>query len=145
LRYRLLVVAALLVVLTGCAMGPNYKRQPVQTPPQYRHPAQATSPAAKESLADLKWADLFHDETITNLVRTALTQSYDLQAVTERVLQARAQLGITRSQLAPQLSASASFTAARTSGLGPYYIPPNALLASSYTQAGLNLSWEIDV
>jgi len=126
-------------------MGPNYKRQRVQTPPQYRHPAEATSPAAKESLADLKWADLFHDEAITNLVRTALAQSYDLQAVTERVLEARAQLGITRSQLAPQLSASGSYTAARTSGLGPYFIRPDALLAASYTQAGFNLSWEVDV
>ncbi len=142
---RLLIITPFLVMLTGCAMGPNYKRQTVQVPPQYRHPAQATSPPGKESLADLAWADLFHDETITNLVRTALRQSYDLQAITERVLEARAQLGITRSQLAPQLSASGSYTAVRTSGLGPYFIPPGARLAASYTQAGLNLSWEVDV
>jgi NodT family efflux transporter outer membrane factor (OMF) lipoprotein len=145
LRRRLLAVVPLLLILTGCAMGPNYKRQTVQLPPQYRHPAQGTAAAAKESLANVAWADLFHDDTITNLVRTALKQSYDLQAVTERVLQARAQLGITRSQLAPQLSASGSFTAARASGLGPYFIPPQAVLASSYTQAGFNLSWELDV
>ncbi|MFL6450018.1 MAG: efflux transporter outer membrane subunit [Bryobacteraceae bacterium] len=142
---RGLGIAPLLVVLTGCAMGPNYKRPTVQTPTQYRQPAQASVPAGKNSMADLAWVDLFHDETITNLVRTALRQSYDLQAVTERVLQARAQLGITRSQLAPQLSASVSHTTARTSGLGPYFIPPASFLAASYTQAGLNLNWEIDV
>src|SRR4051794_2125624 len=145
LNARGLGIAPLLVVLTGCALGPNYKRPKVQTPTQYRQPAQASVPAGKNSMADLAWVDLFHDETITNLVRTALRQSYDLQAVTERVLQARAQSGITRSQLAPQLSGSVSHTSARTSGLGPYFIPPASFLAASYTQAGLNLNWEIDV
>ena len=137
-------VACLLVVLAGCAVGPNYKRPAVQTPAQYRQPAPADAnpPADKSSLADLAWADLFHDETVTNLVRTALRQSYDLQAVTQRVLEARAQLGITRSQLAPQLSASGSYTSSRTSSNGQFnFVQP----AQSYTQAGVNLSWEVDV
>src|ERR1035438_3876888 len=34
-------VACLLVVLAGCAVGPNYKRPAVQTPAQYRQPAPA--------------------------------------------------------------------------------------------------------
>jgi NodT family efflux transporter outer membrane factor (OMF) lipoprotein len=130
-----------ILLLSGCAIGPNYKRPVVQTPTQYRQP-DPPQQIDKKSLADLAWADLFRDETITNLVRTALRQSPDLQIATERVLAARAQLGITRSQLFPQLSASGSFNAVRTSAIGafPFIIPD-----VSYTQAGLDLSWELDV
>jgi NodT family efflux transporter outer membrane factor (OMF) lipoprotein len=130
-----------LLFLSGCAMGPNYKRPAVQTPAQYRQPAPPPQ-LDKKSLADLGWADLFRDDTITNLVRTALRQSPDLQIAIERALAARAQLGVTRSQQFPQLSASGSFNTVRTSRIGafPFVIPD-----VSYTQAGLNLSWEVDV
>lgn len=143
---RCLAAFSLCVFLTGCAVGPNYKRPVVQTPAQYRQPEPVTGPAEKASLSDVAWANLFQDEVITNLVKTALAQSHDLEAATQRVLEARAQLGITRSQLAPQVTASGSFTAARTSSIGSYnFIPPGTNLADSYTQAGLNVSWELDI
>lgn len=136
---------ACLSLLTSCAVGPNYKRPAVNTPAQYRQPTPVT-PAEKQSLADTAWANLFQDQVITNLVQTALRQSNDLGAATQRVLEARAQLGITRSQLSPQISASGGFTAARTSSIGSFnFIPPGSNLAVSYTQAGLNLAWEVDV
>ena len=108
--------------------------------------APVTEPPGKSSLSDLAWANLFQDEVITRLVKTALVQSNDLEAATQRVLEARAQLSITRSQLAPQITASGSFTAARTSSIGSFnFIPAGTNLADSYTQAGLNLSWELDI
>ena len=144
---RLSAVAVVLCTfLTGCAVGPNYKRPSVQVPAQYRQPSPAPGTPRNGSLADVAWASLFRDDVITNLVKTALAQSQDLKAASERVLEARAQLGITRSQLAPQITASAGFTAARTSSIGSFnFIQPGTNLAVSYTQAGLNLSWELDV
>jgi multidrug efflux system outer membrane protein len=142
----LVSVALLLGLLTGCAIGPNYQRPVVPTPAVYRQPAQTTAPPDKASLADVAWANLFQDQVITGLVQTALKQSNDLDAATQRVLEARAQLGITRSQLAPQISASGSFNATRSSSIGSFnFIPPGTNLAVSYTQAGFNLSWELDV
>ncbi len=142
----LVAIVVLSSFLTGCAVGPNYKRPVVQTPAQFRQPVPDTVPADRASLADIAWARLFQDEVITNLVKTALAQSHDLEAATQRVLEARAQLGITRSQLAPQITASGSFTAARTSSVGSFnFIPPGTNLAVSYTQAGLNVSWELDI
>lgn len=141
-------IAALIVVsllLGSCAVGPNYKRPAVSAPAQYRQPVPVAT-ADKHSLADVTWASLFQDEVIDNLVKTALQQSNDLQAATQRVLEARAQLGITRSQLAPQVSASGAFTAARTSSIGSFnFIPAGTNLAVSYTQAGFNLAWEADI
>lgn len=134
------------LLLTSCAVGPNYKRPVVQTPSAYWQPHPAGEPIASGSVSDLAWANLFHDEVITQLVKKALVQSNDLEAATQRVLEARAQLGITRSQLAPQVSASGSFTAARTSSIGSFnFIPPGSNLSDSYTEAGLNLSWELDI
>ncbi|MBV8896223.1 MAG: efflux transporter outer membrane subunit, partial [Acidobacteriaceae bacterium] len=143
---RSLTALILCLFLTSCAVGPNYKRPVVQTPAQYRQPLAPTGPADKTSLSDVAWSQLFQDEVITNLVKTALAQSNDLEAATQRVLEARAQLGISRSQLAPQVTASGGFTASRTSSIGSFnFIPAGDNLAVSYTQAGLNLSWELDI
>ena len=143
---RSALTALALLCLTGCAMGPNYKRPRIQSPAQYRQPVPVTEPVSKASLADVPWTGLFGDEVITNLVRTALRQSNNLEAATERVLEARAQLGVVRSQLAPQLTASGGYAATRTSSVGSFnFIPPGSNLAVSYTQAGINLAWEIDV
>ncbi len=143
---RATIIPLLAVAFTGCAIGPKYTRPVVATPAQYRQPAPVTEPADKNSLADVTWTALFQDQTVTNLVKIALAQSNDLEAATQRVLQARAQLGITRSQLLPQVTASGSWTASRGSSIGSYnFLPASTNLSTSYTQAGFNLSWELDV
>src|SRR5579864_4882409 len=91
-----ILLAAL--VLSGCAVGPNYHRPAVQTPPAFRGPdqSQQTEPQTA-SFADLPWWQVFHDPQLQELIRTALKQNYDLQLAVERVNAARAQVGITRS------------------------------------------------
>src|SRR5499427_8680047 len=83
-RARLLVPLILLV--SGCPLGPNYRRPDVNAPPVYRD---QSSPALQASLADLPWWDLFKDETLKGLVETSLTNNYDLAAAVSRVEQAR--------------------------------------------------------
>ncbi len=101
--------------------------------------------------APLPWpirsgSDLFKDDKLTELVNRALAQNYDLRIAAARVLEARAQLGITRAQLFPQLSGAASFSAVRGSSVGSYnFIPTGTNLDVSYTQAGFTLGWELDV
>ena len=69
------------------------------------------------------------DEVITNLVKTALSQSHDLEATTQRVIQARAQLGISRSQLAPNITAAGSYNATRSSSIGSFVsLQPGTIL-----------------
>ncbi len=143
---RLLLLAALFS--TGCAVGPNYHRPVVSAPPQFRGAPDAPPPGATNapSLADTKWFDLFHDDQLTSLVRTALAQNYDVRIASARVLEARAQLGITRSQQLPSLNGSASFTTALPSSIGPStFIPRGTDLSSSYLQTGFSLGWELDV
>ena len=77
---------------------------------------------------------------------TALEKNFDVRIAAERVLEARAQYGITRANLLPTLDATGSFTASRSSSIGSFpFIAPGTNLATSYTQAGLQLSWELDL
>jgi NodT family efflux transporter outer membrane factor (OMF) lipoprotein len=138
MRGYFLVVSAL--TLSGCAVGPNYQRPKIDTPTQFRD-----EPATSQSLSDTKWFDLFKDEKLTDLVKTALAQNYDMQIASARVLEERAQLGIVRADQFPNLSASAGATVQRASSIGSInFIPAGLNLASSYITVGLNSNWELD-
>jgi NodT family efflux transporter outer membrane factor (OMF) lipoprotein len=146
MRHLLFVPLLGVLLLTSCAMGPNYTRPQVPVPPQFHDAAQTPATPTKDSIANLSPFDLFHDPTLTTLLRTALAQNNDLKIAAERVLEARAQYGIARSNLFPSLDATGQFTATRASSVGSYtFVPPGLNLAASYTQAGFALSWEVDL
>src|SRR5260370_23668779 len=134
-------------LLTGCTVGPNYHRPAIQTPDAFRSPVPtpANDPA---SLADLKWWEVFKDEKLQELERTALVQNYDLRDAVARVEAARASLGITRSNQFPNLDASADISTIRISRNGQTPLPA-ALVPSqnrTFGSATLNLlSFELDI
>ena len=108
-----LILGALLTasLVTGCKVGPNYKRPSVATPSTYHDFSQNPQAEAQAaSYADLPWWQVFQDPVLQDLIRTALKQNYDLQIATERINQARDQLTVTRSSLFPQVSADSNFT-----------------------------------
>jgi multidrug efflux system outer membrane protein len=121
-------------------VGPNYHRPAVSVPAQF-----PGEPAAAASIADQKWFDLFQDAELRQLVSTALKNNFDVRIAAERVLQARAQYGIQRANLLPTLDAQGSYTSSRTSLIGSFPFPPGTPSAFSYTQAGLQLNWELDL
>ena len=127
----------------GCAVGPNYKRPAVPVPAAYRG---APAAAADGSIADKKWAELFGDETLNRLIGSALERNFDLRMAAERVQEARAQFGITRAQQFPFVDVQAGYTAARSSSIGSFrFIQRGTDLSASYAQAGIAVSWELDL
>ncbi len=139
MKTRWIIAGLMLILLTGCRAGTNYHRPAVETPTVFRGGADVTPPADPSSLADQKWSEVFQDEQLQNLIRTALEQNYDVRIAASRVLQARAQLGVTRADQFPTLAAGAAATNQRTPGSGP--IPA---IETSPSQADLTLSWEAD-
>jgi multidrug efflux system outer membrane protein len=96
--------------LAGCMVGPNYHRPVIQTPAAYRDLPENPQPQVQAaSYADLPWWQVFQDPKLQELIRTALKQNYDLQLAAERIIAARAQLAITRSNLFPQVQGNANF------------------------------------
>jgi len=134
--------ALVVALLAGCTLGPNYSRPNITTPENHRG---VNGPAAPESLADLPWWELFRDATLQDLTREALSNNYDLRAAAARVEQARAQIGITRSFLYPQLSARGEGSVEQVSRKSE----PSQTLTADRTARniflGLNLAWELDV
>jgi multidrug efflux system outer membrane protein len=135
------------ILLTGCTVGPNYRRPAIAAPAAFRAPA-PLPPGESSSLADLKWFEVFKDEKLQEFVRTALTQNYDLRDAVARVEAARAELGITRSEQYPNFDASADITTTRFSRNGSLRLPANLVPAQNRTfgSAALNLlSFEVDI
>src|SRR5438552_11808615 len=129
---KLTLLIAVTLVLSGCVMGPNYQRPKLDTPAAFRG---ADAGAGKDSLADTRWSDLFKDPVLTDLITTALQQNYDVRIAAERVLEARAQLGISDSDLLPTLDLNGSFAANRNSLVGSnQFLPKGVSNDVSYTQ-----------
>ena len=100
-----LLAMAACALLAGCMVGPNYHRPVVAAPPSYRGQA-ANSPvqASVASLGNEQWWTVFRDPVLQQLIRTALKQNYDVRIAATRVVQAQAEVGITRSNEFPTAS-----------------------------------------
>ncbi len=98
-RCGALSVAILIAMLvSGCTVGPNYKRPAVATPQAYRG---EKTVASQTSFGEERWADVFQDAQLQKLIHTALVQNYDVRIAATRVAQAQAQLTIARSAQYP--------------------------------------------
>jgi multidrug efflux system outer membrane protein len=133
--------AALLasVCVAGCTVGPNYKRPPVDAPDAFRGQTAPPPASPNASLGDEKWWDVFQDEALQPLIRTALAQNDDVRLAAARILEAQAQLGITRADRFPTVSAGVDVLGER----------PAVALGFPSTNAGAievqgSASWEPD-
>jgi len=110
-RIRTLGLAIVGALSSACVVGPNYVKPALPAPDAIRGSQPATTGPA---IADAKWWEVFQDEQLQALIRTALTQNEDLQIAAARVLEAEAQFGITRADQYPTVTAEADAGAART-------------------------------
>jgi len=91
------------------------------------------------SLGDQKWWDVFKDEQLQSLIRTALQQNYDVRIAGARILQAQAQLGITRADQFPTVSGGAGISDQRNAR-GKFF----PAFETSTGQLNVSAAWELD-
>jgi outer membrane protein, multidrug efflux system len=143
---RLIIGFAILSLLSGCTVGPKYRKPMVQPPSTFRGVGDTAAAPDPDSLADLKWFEVFKDEQLQELIRTALANNYDLRQTVTRVQAARANLGITRSDQFPEVGASAGVTTLRNSSNGQIALPAAASRNRTFGTVVLDLlSFEIDI
>jgi outer membrane protein, multidrug efflux system len=133
------------LLLSGCAVGPNYKRPQVAVPRQWTvAAARGTSakPIEKE-----EWWSSFQDAELSSLIERAAKQNLDLKLALERVEEARAARGIARSAYFPSIDASASATRNRQRVIAPVVPGSVKIVPAEFNnfQGGLGASWELDV
>jgi multidrug efflux system outer membrane protein len=144
-RLRLTHLAILLAcALAGCTVGPDYKRPVVQTPPAWRYASDTAG-----SLADLDWWEVFQDPVLQRHIRSALEENKDLQVAAARVFEARAQLGVARAALFPEVNGSTSYANQRFSQRSfPFNALPSAAALNpqqDFYRTGLDMSFELDL
>src|SRR6202035_2124906 len=138
--FLLLILCVAVLSFTGCLVGPNYKRPIVNSPSTYRGLTDAEAASVTPaSLGDQKWWEVFQDQQLQQLIRTALQQNYDVRIAAERVLEAQAQLGITRANQYPSVSVIGTAASLRNPATGP--IPSYTY---NYGRVAGNATWEPD-
>ena len=121
-KLSFLGIVVALSLTTGCLVGPKYKRPTVNVPPNFR--AATPDQSAASSFGNERWWNVYEDPVLTQLIHTALAQNYDIRIAAAHVLEAQAQLGITRSNQFPSATVGADVFSqqnAKVSKLFPAY------------------------
>ena len=133
---RKFAVIVLVLLMSGCKVGPNYKRPVTATPDQYRGVAPDLSgKTGTQPFAEMQWEAVFQDETLRALIKEALTNNYDMQIAASRIMQAQAIVGETRANQLPNLSGSGGVDYQRNA------IVPNGPTINSI---GIQLNYIVD-
>jgi outer membrane protein, multidrug efflux system len=132
-----LALAALILLLTSCAMGPDYQRPAITTGEAFR---MATAKEAA-SIANLPWWELLRDEELQKLIRIGLEENKDLKRAIAAIEEFQARALIAKMDFAPQLS---NTTSAPSFGRQATFLFPGFPNQFNYYTQG-TLSWEIDV
>jgi multidrug efflux system outer membrane protein len=125
--------------LAGCMVGPEYAKPETFVPDVVRF---QTAPPEPASFADLPWWTVFRDEELQLLVTEALSNNYDLRVTIARIGQARALVGVARSEGLPQIGYEA--LAAGQNELVPARRAP-ATVEYGALAGLLNVAWELDL
>jgi len=138
-KFNRLLVVLIAALAAGCIAGKDYSRPPITLPDAYRAPAPA-EPGSATSIADEPWWNLFEDEQLQALIRTALEQNFDLRIAATRILQAQAQLGITHADELPNAAAGASVVDQKTPAASVGF--PTRSVAGVIVQG--SAAWQLD-
>jgi multidrug efflux system outer membrane protein len=150
LLIRLLPLLAA-VVVAGCRTGPEHQAPKVSLPAGYRSAtptglAESVDHSAAVSLAE--WWHVFRDPTLDALMADATAANLEIRVAHARVREARALRGVVRSALFPSVDVAGSASRSRLSGntvMGQQVEASGLDLEQDLLDAGLDMSWEIDV
>jgi multidrug efflux system outer membrane protein len=131
-------VLAVPFLISGCLVGPNYKKPDTSMPqswlPPTSQPTTQQSIATNEPAQVQRWWTSFNDPMLDSLVREALQSNLDLKQAEMRLREARASRGIAAAPLYPSVNSTGSYTRAG-----------NVEVSHDLYQLGLDANWEIDI
>ena len=139
---RIGVLAGAALLLGGCTVGPNF------SPPHWANPAswfsgepRVARPAPSEPVAapiDVDWWDIFRDPELTALERQVAADNFDVRTATVQLAESRAQLGIARAPLFPNIGGNASYEREKASNVGIFALPTGSGSGSSSAAQSAN-------
>jgi len=113
-------VVVLAALLSGCAVGPNYKRPTAEVPDTWKGEGPWQVAAPKDALAKGEWWEIYHDAELDRLEQELLQANQSLTAARARLLEARSLARIASAAYFPQLSADPSGQRQKMSSNRPF-------------------------
>jgi NodT family efflux transporter outer membrane factor (OMF) lipoprotein len=169
-KSALLTALASATMLSGCTLGPDFKRPDWASPASwFAGPKEAVKPARSTPVAqpiDANWWSLFKDPILTGLEKRVAAENLDVKTAAIRMSESRAQLGVARAALFPTLNGNASYTRELASENGVFGLIPTAAGANGANgatgnstggiqgtglkpfdlyQGGFDSTWEVDL
>ncbi len=129
----ILISFSLVLLATGCMVGPNLGKTTVETAEQFRYDS-----IAGDSMINLAWWELFNEPVLDTMIYLALENNQDVLIAMSRIEQAYAVLGVSKADLFPRFGYDVSGS----------YGDPNPMSPSSGVGGGVsitpNVYWELD-
>lgn len=156
IEFRILCLAILASVTTGCSVMPTYERPTLNVPGSYKEeftPLLEGKEAAgdwklaepaPEELANADWS-AFQDEQLTDLQSKALSDNQDIAAKIAQLGRARALIKDAQAAYYPSISASTGPTRQRISSTGQYLSDGDPGISQSYWRAQVSVAYEVDL
>lgn len=126
--------------LTGCMVGPDYKRPEVDLPLKWR-----VDTGNNIEIVNASWWEQFNDATLNELIQTALRENKELRIAALRVEEFNARLQIVDSALFPQLSIGSSVRENKLSETRQFAPPHDRASLRPTYEFGADLNWELDL
>lgn len=130
-----LALPLLAFLLAGCAIGPDYSRPDVETPPAYKETGDWVVAQPRDAAPKGKWWEAFQDPVLNGLMVQVEASNQTLRSAEARYTQARAGVAAARSGLYPTIGANAGASRSRQ-GQGQ---------TNNNYSIGLDAGWEIDL
>jgi NodT family efflux transporter outer membrane factor (OMF) lipoprotein len=132
-----------ILALTGCAVGPNYHKPPVEIPTDFKEGVEWRRAAANPSAAlSSTWWRSYEDDKLNELIEDSLKANQSIAAAEAAYRLARATVDANVANLYPTIGAG--FSASR-SGYGAGASPSGTKIVGNEFVADLSLSWELDL
>jgi multidrug efflux system outer membrane protein len=139
------VALAVAALLSACGtVGKDFVAPQGVDTPAYRHAA--AEPQDQSARLPAAWWTVFDDATLTQLEQRAMRDSPNVRAAAQRLVQAQAQLGVTRASELPTVGVSAGVSNSRTSAETPMgaTFGHKSIKGTEYS-VGANFSYELDL
>jgi NodT family efflux transporter outer membrane factor (OMF) lipoprotein len=136
--------ALVLLVVSGCTVGPKYVRPTAEVPANYKEAGDWKAAQPSDALAKGKWWEVYQDAQLNALEDQINVSNQNLKIAQAQFLEARAALKISRSNLFPTVTGNASANRYRQSENRPLFTSTTPTNYSDYVLS-LDASYEADV
>ncbi|GAB2717828.1 efflux transporter outer membrane subunit [Halomonas garicola] len=140
-RRLILALVPCAVVLTGCAVGPDYKAPQAETDAEFNQLRRDAGLTAGQPTELSRWWTTLDDPALNQLIDQAVTSNLDLRAAASRLRQVRALRNVAEGDRFPTLDASGGAQRSRSSE----NVSGSDDLTTELYSAGFDAGWELDL